>query len=183
MRFFCCFSCCAIARLAALMPMWWGGIHSVAVLGENVSLSEALARCTCSSCWFDISATFWSTLLGLEELATMVEWVLRKINSGTIVSQVRFETIGQHGCDEIGERVGGVVDVPRCGDWLQFGAENPRHQERHGWLIFRILGGPAPVRQPRNGCYSRQLVSLSFHFFWVLFFSLASFPQNDSNAW
>ena len=67
-----------------------------------------------------------------------------------------FETIGQqHGRDEIGERVGGGGLVVVGGDWLQFGAEDPRHQERHGRILFRILGGTTPVRQPRHGRHSQ----------------------------
>lgn len=52
-----------------------------------------------------------------------------------------------------------VFIVGNIGQWLQLGAEDSGHEERHGRLLFRILGGTTPVGQRRNGCHPQQLVS------------------------
>jgi len=55
--------------------------------------------------------------------------------------------------------MGELVGVAGIGQRLQLGAEDSGDEERHGRLVFRILGGTAPVGQRRNGRHSQQLVS------------------------
>lgn len=93
---------------------------------------------------------------------------------------------GEHGC-EISEhgvvdggRLGGVVIIRMdSGRRIQFRAEDSSHQEWHGRLLFRILGGPTPVDQRGNGLRSQQLVSLNYQVALFFLFTLSILFLSD----